>query len=178
MGRSFNPGNYQDEGDGGGGDYLRTAGEYAVVIKKFARGKSKSKKEYLQCVFKVIWGSVRGQVGKTFANRIFINDEALWKLGRMCKAMQYEEQFDLDSDREVRSAICNRPFLVRVAISQNNGKKFADIDTVLLRTNQEQEAAMEEWIAEFEAGKFDGQDDGGYSDHGSASGGPDDDIPF
>lgn len=195
MSNNFNPGNHTDDDSGDGGSYLKVAGDYLIVIKNFNRGRSKNKKPFVSCMFKVIWGERKGQ---TFNSRVFLNQESLWKLGRMCQAMQYTDTFDLDSDRDMATAIRHRPFKVRVTTTTGNkeGMVFCDLDRVLLSTTPEEEAAMEQWIAEFEAAGSQDPDDSGFGapdgyggfkgrsdDYANPSEGggarsPDDDIPF
>lgn len=194
MTRTFNPNEHQPDPDKGGGGQLEQAGDFLFVIKKITRSSSNSGKEYLLCRHVVIAGP---QKGRSLLQRIYLNDEALWKLGHLCKAIGNEEAFDLDSDKSVREAIANRPFKARTSVRTEGKKRYTDVEMYIFEPTEQECAAMDEWSAEFAAGKaMDGDDDDppppSDSDyHGSSRGGrsggrsgggrarhDDDDIPF
>lgn len=178
-----------------GGGYIPVPGDYILVIRSFQREKARSGKAYLMCTIRCIHGK---QSGKKMNERIFLNQESLWKLGKLCESMGYEEPFDLDDLRSVKQAICNRPFKARVKIRQGDSQGFAEIAMFLNRWERDEKEAADQWVAELAAsgdGGYDDDDDGasyggGYGGGGSGGGGkpynpedfPDDfnedDIPF
>lgn len=182
MGRSFDP---KEHAGGEGGNLLDKSGEYLLVCTRFTRDRAKSGKEYLLCTFKCIYGPMKD---RTFMERIYLNPEALWKLGRMCESMQYEQPFDLDDDKEIREAICNRPFLGRVSVnkgknSEGTSKTWANIEQFLMKLTDEQVDAINNWVAELEAKRDAGGDFSDDDDPDDPGPEPpddfgDDDIPF
>lgn len=176
----FDPKKHQDPDDnGGGGNYLTTADDYLLACTGFARAKSRTGKPYLKCRFRVIHGPMKD---KTLAQNIFLNEESLWKLGRWTAAMDYSEPFDLDSDKDVREALCFRPFLGRVSIrsetSQDGVRKYADIEMFLARLTDDQVEVINQWTADNEA-KREATGGGAFSDPETGDPGvQDDDIPF
>jgi hypothetical protein len=159
-------------GDAGG--RLAVAGDYLLVCTRYSRQKSNAGKPFLLCTFRVISGP---QKNKTFMERIYLNDEALWKLARFCKAVGHEASFNLGSDRELTSAIVRRPFKVRVSIKTEGDKKYTQIDFWYFEVTEEEGAIIDEWVAEAAADPDnDHRADGSVG--GKSSGVNDDDIPF
>jgi len=176
MARTFAPKEHQG---GDEGQYLEVAGEYLLVGTSIKRDSSRNKKDFLLYRFEVIHGPMKG---RSFRERIYINDEALWKMGRMCEAMDQEDVFDLDSNREVWEATCNRPFKARVKIKSdpsNASKKYAEVDSFYKRVTDAEVNVMNAWTAEAEAAKsMDGNSGSEYGGGGNSSDFNDDDIPF
>ncbi len=170
MTRDFNPGEHKG-GDGkGGGGYLKVAGDFLLIIRRFSRDKNKNKKEYLDCQYVVIDGEHKGE---KFNDRIYTTDESLWKLGSLCTAMQFDQRWDVDNHKETREAICNRPFKAKVKVKSGDKQDFPEIDMYLYKTTDAENDAMDRWSAEHEANQSVG---GGGDDRPPPHG--DDDIPF
>ena len=189
MGRTFNPGEHEPKKGESHGTYLEVAGEYLLVISKVGR-EDNTKKPFRNMRFKVIHGPMKK---KHFQNRIYFNDESLWKVGRLCAAMQFKSPFDLSNDSDVRSAMMYRPFKAKVTIRKQDDKSYADLGLILLETTPAEELIMDSWVAEYEAaGNIDPDalsDEGASTGGGRSSGGSwygqgspppgdDDNIPF
>jgi hypothetical protein len=170
MSQMFDP--TKHGGDSRGAGNLDRAGDYLMVCGKFKRESTNSNKPYLLCHIKVIAGP---QEGRTMLQRIYLNDEALWKLGNMCKAVGHNEPFDLRSDKDVRAAICNRPFKAKVEIKQEGEKRYANIGFFYFDVSDAEGEQMDSWVADHAAGV-----DGGTheDDPGLAAGRGSDDMPF
>jgi len=180
--RKFDP--KQHQGDGNNDQkYLSVAGDFLVACVGFSRGQSRNYKPFLKCKFRVIHGPAKDHV---FTERIYTNEESYWKLGRWTAAMDYEEEFDLDNDKETREALCYRPFLARVSVRSDPEKpamKYAQIDMFLQRLEQEQIDVINQWTAEHDAEReaLGNSASAGESYPDDADGDPgftDDDIPF
>jgi len=183
----FDPKKHRD-GDSGG-NRLDVAGDFVVAIRSFKRDKARSGKSFLLARHQCIYGPMKG---KTFLQRYYLNDESLWKLGKACEAMGHDEAFDLDANRDVYDAICNKPFKVRIKIKRDGEKKYTDIDLFLMEWDDAEQAAADSWVAEQEAEAEANGHSGGYDDDGFGGGGggggdyrdPDDpgfndeDLPF
>jgi len=194
MARKFNPGEHESDGAG----YVDTAGEYMLAGRLLKRDKSRKGKEFFLIRFEVLGGQHKG---KSMQQRIYLNDESLWKLGNWCESMQQREAFDLDCNRESYLALCNRPFMAKVELSSGgDGKRYADIRSFYKRVTERQQKFIDGWRAEWESkvdsdgdknlprkGKAmgDNQESDEFSDvdefdHANSDGGgfDDDDIPF
>ena len=171
----FDPTQHTKSADGKSGSaYLEIAGEYLFVATRVKRGRAnKSNKPYLLMTYKVISGQHRG---KRAMERVYVNDEAQWKLGAMCQAMDYKEAFDLDDDRELREALLNRPFKARVSINRKGDATYPEL-FFIFKTNVEEDAVMNEWMAEFEASGGD-KGGGGFDEDDGPPPHDDGDIPF
>jgi len=175
---NFNPmaPEYTSNNNGGGGGYLKVAGDYLIACKSFKREQSNSKKSYLLCKFVAIAGP---QKDKSFLERIYLNEEALWKMARFCQAIGHSETFNLDSDRDVREVIVNSPCKAKIKIKKQGDKEYTEIDFWYFEVTDKESAIMSEWAAEA-ATSVDGNDDSDYSGNGNrrSSNIADDDIPF
>lgn len=162
-----------------GGGYINAAGDYVLVIRSFQREKARSGKPYLLCQIRCIHGKF---AGKKMTERIFLNDESLWKLGKLCESMGYEEPFDLTDMAEVKRAICNRPFKARVKIRQGDSQGFAEVAFFLLQWERSEREAADQWVAELAAsggsGGFEDDEDGGGGYGGEKPYNEDDFPPF
>lgn len=167
----FDPNSKEYAGEGGG-DRINEAGDYLFVIPKFTRDRANSGKQYLLCKVKAIAGRFKDA---TLLDRVYLNDEALWRLAHLCKAIGHDKPFDIKSDRDVRAAICNRPFKAKVVIKREGEKSFANIERFIFEPSDKECAIMDEWAAEFAANR---QMDGGDDDGPGAPPHTDDDIPF
>ena len=76
MARTFSPSKHKGGNDGA---YLEVAGEYLLAGRTLKRDKNRNSKPYLYVRFEVIAGPLKE---KGFKERIYINDEALWKVAQ------------------------------------------------------------------------------------------------
>jgi len=182
MARTFDPKKHK-ENDKGGGGYLDIAGDFVVAITGFSRDKARSGKPFILAKLVVCLGAMKG---KRLQERLYLNDESLWKIGKLCEAIGHEEAFDLDDNRQVADAICNRPFKVRTKTRRGDTQTFCDIALFLMKWDPGEREAANEWVAEREAER-EQFGDGDYGGGGGFDGSPipdgpddfgDDDIPF
>jgi len=150
MARQFNPGEHQSGDDGG---YLDVAGEYILAGRTLKRDKSRKGKEFFLVRFEVLHGPLKG---RGFRQRIYINDEALWKVGKWCEAMEQKDNFDLDCNRSSYLALCNLPFKARVSVRTEGGdngttKKYPEVDSFYTRVTEQEVAFFNKWRAGWEA---------------------------
>jgi hypothetical protein len=186
----FNP---RDHIDGDGGNRLEQAGDFVLVIRSFKRDRARSGKPFLLCKHECIYGPAKG---RTFLMRYYLNPESLWKLGRACESMGQTEAFDIDDNRELNAAICNKPFKGRTKVQRDGSKTYTEIALYLedKEWTQDERDGADTWVAEHEAtddsynggGGYDSYDDDGFSggygdDPGTPQDDPgftDDDVPF
>lgn len=168
MARTFDP-TKQDSGKKPGDEspFLNVAGDYLLVIKAIDRDKTSGGTELINAKTYVIHGPMKG---KRFRERFFLSDQSLWRLGKLAKAMGQTEAFDLDSDRSIAAALCNRPFKARVGVKKESGNDYAEIRTFLERLDVEDEVAIAEWLEAFQATK-EATGSGGFDDSDSHAGG-------
>jgi len=184
----FDPTQHEGSGGGGGGR-LEVAGEYLLTLTKLSREKTNSGKPYALVRARVITGS---QKGRSYMERIYLNDEALWRLAQICKAVGHTSPFELGSDKELGDAILHKPFKARIRVKQEGDKKYAEMDFIFFKVTEVEQELMDAWVAERAAHKELGGEedyDAGappHSDDDYAPAGPgrgasrrkDDDIPF
>lgn len=150
MTRQFKPGDHKGGDDGG---YLDVAGEYLFAARTLKRDASRKGKEFFLVRFEVLAGPMKG---RGFRQRIYINDEALWKVGKWCEAIDQQHEFDLDCNRAAYRALCNAPFKGRVKVRTEGGdngeqKKYAEMDSFYTRLTDKEIAFFNKWRAGWEA---------------------------
>lgn len=106
-------------------NYVDRAGEYLMVLTRMTeRGKSKNGKAFTRFAAQVISGPCKGRVMR---ETFYMNDEALWRLGRLCGAIGSVKPFELNDDLAMVTALCMRPFKARVGLETVNGQTYARI---------------------------------------------------
>ena len=109
-----------------GSTFVDRAGDYLCVFDKLVeRGKSKNGKPFVRLSAKVIAGPLRG---RTMRETFFLNEEALWKLGSACAAIGKVQPFELSDNLALVTALCMRPFKVRMSLETVNGQTYARTD--------------------------------------------------
>lgn len=155
---------------------MEVAGEYLLVAMRHKRDSARSGKPYTLVSFKIIDGPMKG---KSFSERVYLNDESLWKVGRFCEAVGYEDAFDLDDDAVLTKVICRKPFKARVDLRRDGNGAYPQIAKFFLpkELSEAEKKIATEWVANAAVeGEQDGGSSGGWD---SDDPGPDDkDIPF
>lgn len=174
------------------------AGTYLLALRWFQRQAAKSGADYIRGRFEVIYGPGKG---RSFFTNVSLDQDkpgAVTRLAVWCECVGQNEEFDLDSDREIKRVFLHQPFKARVSAKKgrNPGEVFNDIERYETDLTQDERAAVDAILDELEAKGLIGGSDGDYSneDFGGESGGgggtgtppPDDDwqppsdedIPF
>ena len=172
--RKFNP----DEHQGDDRKTLQTAGEFMAVVRSIKWDRNKNGKEYILARCEVIHGPCSGQ---SWFERFYTNDASLWKLGKLCSAMRYKGEFDLDSKRDVAKVLMARPFLCEVVLRSDGNRKHPEVKGFITDPVPNAVKKMDAWRDEWEQGRNPDEDE--FSDDDGGSGGSasdfaDDDIPF
>lgn len=155
---------------------MEVAGEYLLVATRHKRDEARSGKPYTLVSFKIIDGPLKG---KSFSERFYLNDESLWKVGRLCEAVGHEEAFDLDSDQELTKVVCRKPFKARVDLRRDGNGAYPTIAKFFLpkELSAAEKTTATEWVAN--AAVESEQDSGGGGGWDDSDPGPSDkDIPF
>lgn len=164
------------------GKWLSTAGLFLAVFTSLRqRGRTRSGKQFLLMRGEVLRGKPPGQEGKTFTQRLFINEEAWRRLGALMSAMDSHDVFDLTNDSACRAALLGRPFLAKFKVESYDGSDYAKIaySEPLDSWTDDDNAAADRWVeAANDRGFYDKL--AGRADPGREEAPPpgDDDIPF
>ena len=112
-------------------------------------------------------------VGKKFTQRVYITKESYARIGAMCAAMSFGEEFDLEDDTACRNAFLRRPFKAKFKTETRDNRVFAGIAFFEHKLSEEERLVMDEWVA---------NNSGGMDDDGPPPPDdqdvPEDDIPF
>lgn len=181
------------------------ANDYLIVIKGFKRKQGqKSGADYIRCGFEVIDGVCKGQ---KFWDAVSLDLNNAGTVARLSLLFEATEAgaVELEDDKALREAICNKPFKARVSRSKqgqyvNNGIERYLNSKVTETERDTMKAWREDWEAQREingGGGGGGASDNGLPEDGDAParddddfmreahggkggrrGGPGDDIPF
>lgn len=170
--------------------FVDRPGNYILVFKKLKeRGRSKNGNDWLTMIVEVIGGQPVGQKGRSFQERLFINEKSWWRLGAMFSAMDHHEEVDLTSNASCAKAMLYKPFMGKVKMEENNGELYAGVAFFNNNPDDGDRAVMDLWVsnnADFIEQKLSELDDKidssdqGWSENDSGGSGSfaDDDIPF
>lgn len=140
----FDP-NQHDSGD----REVIPAGTYLAHLDTFERRTSENTgNEYLAMEFIILSGPYKGR--KVFDN-MSLNEKALWRLARLCKAVDFLEEFDLYEDEEVVEALQEKKFALRTKTETYQGDKRSRVHSFKPPT--------EKMLSEFEDGAANPDDD-------------------
>ena len=170
---TFDPGSHKP-GAADGSMYLQTPGDFVVAFTRYnGRQDNKNGKTFLKMAGVVIHGEPGSVVGKRFTQRVYTTRESYERIGAMCAAMGWDEQFDLESDEDCKRVFLRRPFKAKFKTETRDGKVFASIAFFEQKLTEEESAVMSEWVANAELDPDSDADDAPDVPPPS-----DDDIPF
>lgn len=172
---SFNPNDHKPEHEDG--KYLQQPGDFLVAFTRYnGRETNNNSKEFLKMSGIVIGGEPTSVIGKRFTQRVYITKESYGRIGAMCAAMGWNEEFKLSEDDDVRRVFLKRPFKAKFKTESRDGKTYAGIAFFEHKLTDEERAVMDEWVANA-AGGMDDDAPPPPSDNDAPSGDTDD-IPF
>ena len=144
---TFKPTDHEP-GPSDGSKYLQTPGDFLVAFTRYnGRQENKNGKTFLKMAGVVIGGEPTTVIGKRFTQRVYITKESYDRIGAMCAAMGWNEEFDLEDDEDCKRVFLRRPFKAKFKTETRDGKVYASVAFFEHKLSDEERAVMTEWSA-------------------------------